>query len=212
METVRVIGDIHGDFYEYEQILRDCNTPSIQVGDFGIGFGGPYWHDRTNEFHTETPQHTFIRGNHDDPQKCKTEMVGYIPDGSIKGEVMFIGGAWSIDNGHRTQGVNWWKDEECSYEEYQTFIDIYAQIKPKVMITHDAPLSVTKQMFIDHGKAFSKTQHKTLTGSALEVMFEIHQPEIWMFGHWHHTEQMTINGTNFQCVGENDFIDVDLPL
>jgi hypothetical protein len=58
-------------------------------------------------------------GNHDNPYMCKQDMVGYISDGTVEGDVMYIGGAWSIDNPvappgwyRRTAGFDWWFDEE----------------------------------------------------------------------------------------------------
>jgi hypothetical protein len=79
------------------------------------------------------------------------------------------------------------------------------------MITHDCPTSVALEMFLSKGLGFGDNkQIKTRTGEALQAMFEIHQPELWVFGHWHNTLKQEINGTIFQCLGELDFIDVEL--
>ena len=82
------------------------------------------------------------------------------------------------------------------------------------MITHDCPEDVSKKLFIDTGKAlaFGCVQHKTCTGQALQTMWEIHQPEFLAFGHWHETVSEKMNGTVFQCIGELDYIDVELSL
>ena len=107
-KLTRLIGDIHGEWELYHQTATDainfggCER-TIQVGDFGVGFSGPYWHDRADEFHWDGT-HRFIRGNHDDPARCR-KMAGWIQDGLIEDDVMFIGGAWSIDHAHRTEGV-----------------------------------------------------------------------------------------------------------
>ena len=206
----RIIGDIHGKFYDY-QLLTEAQEHSIQVGDFGFGFND-YWDDRAVDWHGANPGHRFIRGNHDNPAQCK-KSSGFIQDGFVENDVMFIGGAWSIDWGYRTEGVDWWRDEECTMEQFYHIISVYEQVKPRIMITHDAPLSVTEQMFIKTGRAMGGSNArsiKTLTGSALQMMFEIHQPDEWYFGHWHHTVKETIEGTQFQCIGECDFVDVEL--
>jgi len=52
--------------------------------------------------------------------------------------------------------------------------------------------------------------HKTRTGQALQSMWEYHQPEMWFFGHWHETRDLTLNGTKFQCLGEMDYVDVEI--
>ncbi len=58
------IGDVHGYVKTYlKYINRRIKGPSIQVGDMGMGFVKfpDSWDD----------QHTFIRGNHDDPEVCQ---------------------------------------------------------------------------------------------------------------------------------------------
>lgn len=213
MSKTRIIGDIHGKWYDYHFITSDIEHRSIQVGDFGIGFNGPYWEDRVNDFHA-SGQHRFIRGNHDNPAICKTAQTGYIPDGTVEhyGDttVMMIGGAWSIDWQYRTEGVSWWRDEELTYGELDQLIDVYEKTKPDVMITHDAPTLASYRMFVKSGKTLAGgTLHLTRTGEALQTMFEIHQPKLHFFGHWHHTLEMDIDGTHFHCLNELDFVDFD---
>lgn len=203
---MRIIGDIHGKFDEYRNmILNDRVKSSIQVGDFGIGFGNSIWHDRVNEFH-KSHDHRFIRGNHDFPKKCKKEMIGYIQDGFVENDVMYIGGAWSIDQSSRIEGISWWSDEQLSYTEFNKIIDIYSTVKPNVLITHDAPEEIALDMFI-HNRT---KQYKTITSSALQVMFEIHQPKFWFFGHWHKTKEYDKNGTHFHCLAELDYVDFNV--
>lgn len=207
---MRFIGDIHGKTQKYwSTALRDYDGPSVQVGDFGIGFKGPRWHGDIREFQRANPQHRFIRGNHDNPERCK-EFPGFIPDGTVEGDVMYLGGAWSIDWAHRTEGVNWWADEECSEEQLAELVDRYKATKPRVMVTHDAPLVATREMFLKEGNNFGTFQKHTRTGAALQAMFEVHQPEHWVFGHWHQTKQLSLKGTTFQCLGELDYIDLEV--
>lgn len=219
MALTRIIGDIHGKTYDYtihclKQGLRHAHDPyperSIQIGDFGIGFFSEYWHDELTQWMKENPQHRFIRGNHDDPTKCR-DMPNYIEDGVVENDVMFVGGAWSIDHAFRTEGVSWWRDEELSVEDFNRIIDNYKAVKPRVMITHDCPTQVAWDMFISRGNSVAGQQQiKTRTGEAFQAMWEIHRPEEWYFGHWHYTRDITLHGTKFQCLGELDYIDVDL--
>lgn len=208
----RFVGDVHGLKYELGLILG--NLPNdvssvIQVGDMGVGFGqGDYWHESLDET-LNSVKGRWIRGNHDNPSQCR-EMKSWIPDGLIENNMMFLGGAWSIDYAYRAEGKSWWKDEELSYEELDRMLSIYDLVRPRVMVTHDCPLSVSKQLFIDSGKCFSKQQYNTRTGSALEHMFELHQPELWLFGHWHFDEDKVINGTRFICLNELSYVDVDM--
>jgi predicted phosphodiesterase len=216
MTLTRIIGDIHGKLPDYQLCaIGDFKGPTIQVGDFGIGFGGDYWDELANEFHADGT-HRFIRGNHDKPAQCKSEMVGYISDGTVENDVMFIGGAWSIDNPNappgwyrRTADVDWWADEECTNEEFLRFAEMYSIMRPRVMITHDCPWKVSKEMFFNSG-FINGVHYPTRTGAFLDKLMEIHQPDFHFFGHWHTTMQYKYGNTIFVCLGELDTIDVDL--
>ncbi len=215
----RIVGDIHGYRYEYEQVaslmLNPGITRTIQVGDMGVGFGqSDYWHESLDQFMTNNNA-VMIRGNHDNPSVCKT-MSSWIQDGRIENDVMFIGGAWSIDNPNappgwykRTAGYDWWDDEECSDEQFEIFRATYAAVKPRVMITHDCPHKIAGHMFWDTG--FLKgPRYPTRTGNFLQSLLEIHEPDFHYFGHWHKTMTYKHGKTTYQCIGELDFIDVEL--
>jgi predicted phosphodiesterase len=212
MALTRIIGDIHGEWELYHQTATDainfggCDR-TIQVGDFGVGFSGPYWHDRADEFHWDGT-HRFIRGNHDKPSKCK-DMPGWIKDGRVENDVMFIGGAWSIDWQYRTEGTSWWADEELSSSELYEIHNVYATVKPRVIITHDCPLHISKAMFFDTG-IIKGLNYSTRTGQAFDAMSHAHEPDFWLFGHWHHTMAYKHGKTTYVCLGIHDYIDIDL--
>lgn len=200
----KLIGDIHGKYEIYKDVIRHSKHPTIQVGDFGRGFY-PFKDKRVEEFMSEMPlSHRFIRGNHDAPKDCKKSAF-WIPDGTIENNMMFTGGAWSIDYAWRVKDRDWWADEELSYTELEQQVELYATAKPDIMITHDCPASVAKQLFVDEDRTIHKSALiKTRTGQAYEAMFKIHKPKIWVFGHWHYTLHETIKGTQFVCLNEFD--------
>jgi hypothetical protein len=212
----RLIGDIHGLVNDYKAYSIDnFEGPTIQIGDFGIGFGqSDYWHESIDAYHM-AGGHRFIRGNHDNPFVCRT-MKSWIPDGTIENDVMFIGGAWSIDNPvappgwyRRTAGYDWWPEEENSDEEFERMYEEYKRVKPRVMITHDCPARISYEMF--WGSGFLKgPAYPNRTGEWFDRFFEAHQPEEWYFGHWHNTMTYKSGNTTFMCLGELDFVDVEL--
>jgi predicted phosphodiesterase len=208
----RFIGDTHGLKYELSILLDNIPqdvTSVVQVGDMGIGFGqGDYWHESLDDM-MQKVNGRFIRGNHDNPSMCKT-MKTWIPDGVVENDIMYVGGAWSIDYQWRTKGIDIWDDEELSYEELERLIDVYTLVAPSIMVTHDCPLSVSNKLFIENGKSFSNKQYKTRTGMALEAMFEIHKPKVWLFGHWHSNADEVIDGTRFICLNELSYCDIDV--
>lgn len=207
---MRFIGDVHGDVLKYMS-LTDGSTESVQVGDFGIGFGLDY--DSIDRFHADG-RHKFIRGNHDDPALC-LKRPGFIKDGTCDAarKIMYVGGAWSIDWVRRVSYMDrggpacWWKDEELSEEELGLIGTEYAKFRPKIMVTHDAPTSVANEFFI---KPFHKKQFITRTAEALDKMFRAHQPDVWLFGHWHEDVDEVIHGTRFICLGINNYIDLEV--
>lgn len=200
-----LVGDIHAKTERFRRIVEAREGRKvIQVGDFGIGFREGHVQQEQMLIHQETLGDVeFIRGNHDAPVLSK-ETPGWIKDGTVRNDVMFIGGAWSIDGEYRQLwNMLWWPDEECSETEFLQMLDVYKMTKPRVMITHDAPELVTKFMFTDAGLGMPGMPHiKTRTGHYLQKMFEYHQPEEWYFGHWHRSKTSVINGTKFQCLAE----------
>lgn len=198
---MRFIGDIHGKLPQYLRLLDGC-TESVQVGDFGYGFGLQGQAEFIAQHMPQKGKHYFIRGNHDNPAEC-AKSKHWIPDGTYENGIMFVGGADSIDKEYRTEGVSWWRDEELSYSELGAMIDIYIANKPRIMVTHDAPESAVARFF--------NCYDGNRTRQAFDAMFSIHNPEIWIFGHWHRHVDQVIDGTRFICLAELEYIDLEIP-
>ena len=199
MSVVRFIGDVHGKFDRYHNIIKDAPC-SIQVGDMGVGFPG------LGSPKTAGTDHYFIRGNHDNPATCKV-MRQWILDGSIMRGVYCLGGASSIDRAYRTEGVTWWPDEELSYNELQIRINDYAILKPDVVCTHECPESIANEIITRF--CMPKIDCGSRTRPALERMFSAHKPRLWIFGHWHVSARFERDGTIFQCLNELEYVDVE---
>jgi len=190
MGKIRLLGDVHADYRTWLGLTDDCEA-SIQLGDFGIGFAEPPpWR----------PNHVFIRGNHDNPELCK-KREDYLPSGVLCGNIFPIGGAFSIDQHLRTEGVDWWRDEEHSYAELNDLIDKVVELKPAIIVSHAAPSSVVRYLF--GFEAQSRTEQ------ALQRIFEIHQPKVWAFAHYHIHRIKTICGTNFVALNEHQAVDLE---
>mgnify|MGYP001166037656 CR=1 FL=1 len=205
MTTIRFIGDVHGSPRAYRRAVGDAER-SIQVGDFGLGFV------RMPQL---GPGHRFIRGNHDCPDLCR-ERPDWIPDGMIEGECMFVGGATSIDAHLRVPGVSWWPDEQLSMVELHRMVELYRRHRPQVMVTHECPASVARELFLRHYKL--AIEDRSNTREAFEVMLEIARPRLWVFGHWHEWRDQVIGGTRFIClpepgdIGPPGFADLEVAL
>lgn len=211
MTIVRVIGDVHGKFSRYREVIRDVPF-SIQVGDMGVGFhglrGGELKALANPPFDAMSEgRHLFIRGNHDNPEVCRRH-AHWIPDGTVVDGIYCLGGAVSIDRAWRTEGIDWWSDEECGYVELERMIDHYAAIKPEIVITHECPESIANEILT----AFNRTKivDGSRTRQALERMLYKHQPREWYFGHWHTSLHFKSGRTVFQCLNELEYADVEI--
>ena len=206
---MKFIGDVHGKYAQYERIISECEN-SIQVGDMGIGFKrqNPAWGE--SEYFPDPGynkmvlgNHRFIRGNHDNPAVCMKH-TQCIPDGHTEDGMMFIGGALSIDRAWRTEGIDYWADEELTQGDFYWMMDIYKDYKPKIMVTHECPDSIADLMLQDR----KKFKDGSITRQAFDGMFEEYKPEVWLFGHWHTSFDQVVLGTRFICLNELETLDI----
>ena len=158
------LGDIHGEFVKIQRYIKkyDITDANImQVGDFGVGFGR-----FIKEFRQLKPLNEVLikrnitlyalRGNHDYPEYFRSDPFQFsniklLPDYTSKvigGEnILFIGGAISVDRGHRKTNrqkiknyeihgnESWWYDEVfvLDEEKLKTFTNI------DTVVTHTSP-------------------------------------------------------------------------
>lgn len=199
------IGDTHGAWNGLSTICQKYpNDLVVSVGDVGVGF--------PNHPMPELPKNfRFIRGNHDNPEVC-LQTPGYLGHFGAKSNLFWYGGAWSIDAKYRTPGVSWWSGEENSYTDYLNAKELYRSVKPRYVLTHDAPTRVAYEVWRSHPGAQSWGPMRTTnTGTALQEIFDStsHRPELWIFGHWHHSFDEEINGTRFVCLNISETFSVD---
>lgn len=216
---VRFIGDVHGKFARYKTILANSPHPTIQVGDMGVGFTNVHGANSANPpFDVMVAGgHRFIRGNHDNPAVCAQHRQN-IKDGTVENNVMFVGGALSIDWMYRIEGQSWWRDEELSKEDLNRMIDIYEHAWPEIMVTHECPESIAAMIvgrmpdLRGGGGIKLDPRFDSRTRHAFEAMHQhrAFRPKLWLFGHWHVPFDEIISGTRFICLPELEFVDVDL--
>lgn len=219
-----LVGDVHGKTVALEQIVQSASGKLVfQIGDMGLGFSGvtlseEYSHDRFR----------FIRGNHDSPRACKDHPnyageFGYL----FEQELFFLGGAWSIDQAYRVEGVSWWRDEEQSIEALNAALNLYLDVKPRFVVTHEAPScaaynTISNVIFpptpknlitVPHDEKYREYKKAvgfadTRTSQALQQMFESHEPELWVFGHYHVNREFQIGHTKFRCLAELSMMEI----
>ena len=197
-----LVGDIHGNFDIYDSLIKD-EKESIQLGDYGLGFPIEEAYTAENSlkvkngltYHEAPEGHLFLRGNHDQPNMCKSH-PRYLGDfGMFRGEVFYLSGAWSIDQDFRTPGIDWWREEELSYAQLQDAVDLFAKEMPRVVVSHDAPFVVTE--IIHHGEGI-----RNRTCHAMDAMLDEFMPDYWYFAHHHVSWEGKIPNwnTKFKCL------------
>jgi hypothetical protein len=192
---ITVIGDVHGKYERYHKIIRQtAKYPyTIQLGDFGFKYD-----TLKNVDHTK---HIILPGNHDNYYMCYRyphflDDFGYMVN--FNGvDFFYYRGAYSIDRQYRTIGIDWWEDEQVSIDQFMKARALYREVKPDLVITHDAPESIVPYLLSPGSRLY-----QNMTGWALNELFNIHQPKRWIFGHFHTSWRMTINGTDFRCLNE----------
>lgn len=217
MSIIRFLGDVHGKFRRYSTFLDNTPYPTIQVGDMGVGFrrwphgergSAPHWDKMV------AGGHRFIRGNHDSPADCARSSQ-YIADGTVEGNMMFVGGALSIDKQWRIEGYSWWPDEELSEDELLAMLAIYHRNHPQIMVTHDCPQYIAASIVatipcVGNGETKLDPKFASRTREAFDFMLGHHRPKLWIFGHWHVPFDYMYQGTRFICIPELAMVDVDV--
>lgn len=195
---VTFIGDCHGLMDRYGRLLNRFSEPTLQVGDMGVGF-----RQNGEWISTDSLRDTdrWIHGNHDNPDMCVGQK-GYLGRFGVSHEgVFFVSGAFSVDAFYRRSGIDWWYNEQLNWEELEQAIDLYKETKPEIVATHDCPRSLYQMMLNKIGKPEGPL-YESSTSHALEKMFSIHQPKVWVFGHWHRSVDEMVGNTRFICLNE----------
>lgn len=193
--SITLIGDVHGKYEKYHRILSrtEENPYTLQIGDFGFKYD-----TLKNVDHTK---HLILPGNHDNYDICYN-YPHFLPDYgymvNFNGiDFFYYRGAYSIDRIYRTVGIDWWEQEQLKIEDFMKARELYRQIKPDVVFTHDCPQSLYSYLLPPEAKIY-----ENITSWALEELFNIHQPKFWRFGHFHKSWRKVINGTDFRCLNE----------
>ncbi len=194
--SIWTIGDVHGNIGSYiatigyinrqEERISGSKAKSLQVGDLGIGFP-------RSEFVPYMEDHKFIYGNHDNPEVCRKH-PNCLGDFGVWEDIFFVSGAWSIDKNDRTPMLDWWPDEELSWDKWNQCIELYKQVRPSIVVSHDCPEMVSFD--------FWKIKCTSNTAKGLQALFDIHQPDLHVFGHHHKAADGILNGTRFVCLPE----------
>ncbi|MEM7314049.1 MAG: hypothetical protein AAF497_12955 [Planctomycetota bacterium] len=111
----------------------------------------------------------------------------------------------SLEIHKRTEGVNWWPNEELEQAQHDDVIASYKDTLPKVVIAHDCPTEI-----VDLVATIRVDDGPSRTTALLQYCFDTHAPKTWIFGHYHHNwVYQHPRGTTFICIVELCYYDLD---
>ena len=207
-DIIRFIGDTHGWVNTYTDIIKRYPKYSIQMGDFGFEYE---WKKLVET--VDGNFHKILAGNHDDYDYIRNikpiHNLGDFGEYTVDNTTMFfVRGGLSIDKHLRIQGKSWWMEEELDFMQQSKCIQKYKKVKPDFVITHVPPECYLEELHED-ARVIQST-----TGQLLSMLYEIHQPKLWIYAHMHPQKTFInpINNTNFICLAIKDYIDYDLKI
>jgi Icc-related predicted phosphoesterase len=185
------VGDVHGAFEYLPKYKR-----FTQVGDLGIGFG-------QDESVLDKIDFQFIRGNHDNPEKCQ-EHPSFIGDWKVEGHVLYLSGAGSIDKFNRIWGVDWWPNEELTHSQMNEVLDLPDDLEIKVVVAHDCPHAAYPEVLSHH------SMDSFTTPKFLDHVLVKFNPRIWIHGHHHKSKTYRVRSTQFYSLGIAEQKEIDI--
>lgn len=195
-----LLGDTHDDWVAAKAAIAvadklGCNC--VSLGDLG----DKQTYDATLAQHDNF---YLVAGNHErynviNRYKNYLGNCGTLP---FAPNVFFVRGAHSRDKDLRTPFFDWFPEEELSYKETDQALELYEQLRPEIVLSHECPYYVSHKMHGDH-------EHSH-TASMLTEMFKIHQPSSWYFGHHHRPFTWQYGRTFFRCLTINEVVTINV--
>lgn len=193
-----IIGDVHGRFDRYQYIINSTDHSTLQLGDMGI-----FTERCLTHCTADGQKHRWFRGNHDNPHLCQQHQAclgdfGYDEDTDI----FWMAGGQSIDKHMRIPGHDWWPEEELDWDQMKQAIQLYRDMKPAIVVTHDCPEGVIPYVADPRFSQVATYYGTSRTQMALQQMLDEHKPELWVFGHFHTRQEFSHKGVQFVCLHE----------
>lgn len=195
-EKIIVVGDLHGQFGQLNRLISELKPAVVlQCGDFGFwprSFNKTYVDEFGRRrkwdvsFKNKDTHVYWCDGNHEDHWSLKDltdnevfPNIFYMKRGSVimlpdGRNVLFMGGAYSIDKKHRTLGVDWFPEETIT----QADIEALPDVKIDMVISHTAPYEFNID---DYHEAYGHDPSR----DALTYVLEKYRPKRWFCGHMH---------------------------
>ena len=206
--VVGIAGDWHGNGVWAVEALKALHAAGVShifhLGDFGFwsGVEGEKYVSDIHDVLEETNMMLYVTaGNHEDyplifskpvdsfglnvfSDRLKVFSRGFT--GNIGGvSFMSLGGANSIDFKHRTEYVDWWRDEQISVKDFDVAVSAGQKT---IMFCHDCPDGVEMFSIRKSWRAGWSTDELNYSAMSRKVLREVInyvKPEVLFHGHHH---------------------------
>jgi hypothetical protein len=191
---MHLFGDIHGKTREFYELYKSIEPgESIQLGDLGFKKEHEWFKNVMDVRYNKV-----LFGNHDYyPGLNESYSLGNY--GMYKG-MFYIRGGFSIDRAIRTEGLNWWANEELSMLELYDMLEEYNKAKPEIVISHECPAFLQQQLW--------NITNNSRTAQAMDQVIEAWQPRQWIFAHHHKATEVQVARyprTHWICLDELEY-------
>ena len=167
-----------GDPLEYTKHIK-VDMPTVALGDLSLGDKTRMYNipqDRRFSFIYGDEDYKFASVNHD---RCLGSF-GYLKHWNM----FFVSGSKRD------------RRSELNQDQIRKCIELYRKIQPRIVISHDSPVSVCSEMF-------NIAPEENDTTSLYDELLEIHKPQMWFFSHWKKDSQLKSDRTTFICLDSN---------
>jgi len=199
-----VVGDWHGDLQWGITAVRSAARENVRtilhVGDFGLDWPGAKrgrYEARLNNYLEDLGIELIVSGgNHDNWETLESlpvekdglatfrSKIRVLPRGgraNIEGLVVgALGGAFSVDRKHRTEGKDWWSTEEPTPKDAERLI---AGGPLDILISHDAPAGVPLKGDFELPPELAARAEQTR--HLIREVVDLLAPPHLFCGHWH---------------------------
>ena len=193
-DQITILADVHGKYKRMHEIIRekDRHEYIVALGDVGFCY-------KTLD-NVDSNKFKIISGNHDNMDKI-IHVPHYLGDygfTTLNGiSFFFYRGAYSIDRQYRTIGIDYWANEENNIDTFMKARELYREIKPDIFLAHDCPDFMVPQYIGPYAR-----RYENITGWALGELYKIHQPKVFIHGHYHVSKTTIYGDTKFICLNE----------
>lgn len=215
MPKVIVVGDLHGDFAALNKLIKD-KRPGIvlQCGDFGFWPGHRHF-DPAKWLKPGQCRVHFADGNHENHNALAQAVregrlenphnVFYQPRGSVltlpDGQnVLFAGGALSVDNLIRIPSRDWFPDLELLTGDDLTRFPDPKQVQIDIVVSHTAPREFHVQGLPYGSWPSWWDRTPDLSAQTLSIILKDYKPARWYLGHFHTFQEGEFDGCRWTAL------------